>query len=42
MTIQEIKNVFKEYANLKVKGNLPDNYNVTEDDIINGRIFQKV
>lgn len=41
MTIQEIKNVFSEYANLKVKGNLPDDYNVTEDDIINGRIFQK-
>ena len=41
MTIQEIKNVFKEYANLKVKGNLPDDYDVTEEDIINGRIFQK-
>lgn len=41
MTIKEIKNVFKEYANLKVKGNLPDDYNVTEDDILNNKIFQK-
>ena len=41
MTIREIKDAFSDYVKLKVKGNLPDDYNVTEEDIINDNIFQR-